>query len=139
MLKINRTDADIEHIANCLLHHSECPDITDSRIVEIKEMPERWLHAIWPDASDADIVEEFKEAFYAMEMYELSPIDPEEDPYFLYAKWLRESWLTKKVDQMLREGHVEKEDEEKVCHMLDVIHKGKRRRGRYVLQVVDED
>lgn len=139
MLKINRTDADIERIAKCLVNHSELEDVTDSCIMQIRDMPERWLKAIWPDYTDADIIEEFKEAFYIVEMYEISPIDPDEDPYFYHAEWLRNSWLTKRVEIMLREGRIEKDDEEKVRRMLDVIHKGKRRRGRYILQVVDED
>ena len=139
MLKINRTDADIERIAECILNHSECEHVTDSYIMKIRDMPERWIQAIWPEATDADIVEEFKNAFYTVEMYELSPIDPEEDPYFYHAKWLRESWLTKKVDQMLQEGRIEENEIKEIQYMLKVIRRGKRRRGRYVLQVVDED
>ena len=139
MLKINRNDADIENIARCLLNHSESKSVTDSYIMRIGAMPERWLKAIWPEATDKDIIEEFKEAFDAMELYELSPIDPEEDPYFYVADWLRNSWLTKRVEIMLYEGRIEEKDEEKIKHMLEVIHKGKRRSCHYVREIIEND
>lgn len=139
MLKINRTDADIERIARCLLNHSEGEHVTDSYIMKIRDMPNRWIQAIWPEATDEDIVEEFKDAFYTVEMYELSQIDPEEDPYYDHAKWLRESWLTKKVDQMLQEGRIEENEIKEIQYMLKVIAKGKRRSARYVLQIVDDE
>lgn len=139
MLKIERSDADIERIAQCLSWHSERKDVTDSYLMMIREIPDRWIKTIWPDATDADIVEEFKDAFYTVEMYELSPIDPEEDPYYDHAKWLRESWLTKKVDQMLQEGRIEENEIKEIQYMLKVIAKGKRRSARYVLQIVDDE
>lgn len=138
MLKIERSDADVERIARCLLNHSECENVTDSYVMMIRDMPERWFRAIWPEATDEDIIEEFKEAFSITEMYELSPIDPEEDPYFYHAEWLRNSWLTKCVEIMLREGRVAAEDEEKISHMLNVIRKGKRRRCRYVREIIED-
>lgn len=127
MLKINRTDADIERIAECLLNHAECEDITDTYLVAIRDMPERWLKAIWPNCTDKDIIEEFKEAFYCMEMYEVPPINPEIDPYFLYAEYLRNSWLTKRVDIMLREERIPEDEEDEIYEMLEVINNRKRR------------
>ena len=127
MLKIERTDADIERISECLLNHAECDDVTDTYLVAIRDMPERWLRAIWPNCTDKDIIDEFKEAFYCMEMYEVSPINPEEDPYFLYAEYLRNSWLTKRVDIMLREERISEEEEDEIYEMLEVIKNRKRR------------
>jgi len=127
MLKIERSDTDIERIAECLLNHAECEDITDTYLVAIRDMPERWLKAIWPNCTDKDIIEEFKEAFYCMEMYEVSPINPEIDPYFLYAEYLRNSWLTKRVDIMLREERIPEDEEDEIYEMLEVINNRKRR------------
>ena len=127
MLKIERTDADIERISECLLNHAECDDVTDTYLVAIRDMPERWLRAIWPNCTDKDIIDEFKEAFYCMEMYEVSPINPEEDPYFLYAEYLRNSWLTKRVDIMLREERISEDEEDEIYEMLEVIKNRKRR------------
>lgn len=132
MLKINRTDADIERIAECLLNHAECEDITDTYLVAIRDMPERWLKAIWPNCTDKDIIEEFKEAFYCMEMYEASPINPEDDPYFLYAEYLRNSWLTRRVDIMLREERIPEDEEDEIYEMLEVIKSRKRRTSEEV-------
>ena len=132
MLKINRTDADIERIAECLLNHAECEDITDTYLVAIRDMPERWLKAIWPNCTDKDIIEEFKEAFYCMEMYEVSPINPEDDPYFLYAEYLRNSWLTRRVDIMLREERISEDEEDEIYEMLEVIKSRKRRTSEEV-------
>lgn len=132
MLKINRTDADIERIAECLLNHAECEDITDTYLVAIRDMPERWLKAIWPNCTDKDIIEEFKEAFYCMEMYEVSPINPEDDPYFLYAEYLRNSWLTRRVDIMLREERIPEDEEDEIYEMLEVIKSRKRRTSEEV-------
>ena len=127
MLKIERSDTDIERIAECLLNHAECEDITDTYLVAIRDMPERWLKAIWPNCTDKDIIEEFKEAFYCMEMYEVSPINLEIDPYFLYAEYLRNSWLTKRVDIMLREERIPEDEEDEIYEMLEVINNRKRR------------
>lgn len=127
MLKINRTDADIERIAECLLNHAECEDITDTYLVAIRDMPERWLRAIWPNCTDEDIIREFKDAFYCMQTYEVSPINPEDDPYFLYAEYLRNSWLTKRVDIMLREERIPEDEENEIYEMLEVINNRKRR------------
>lgn len=127
MLKIERSDTDIERIAECLLNHAECEDITDTYLVAIRDMPERWLRAIWPNCTDKDIIEEFKEAFYCMEMYEVYPTNPEIDPYFLYAEYLRNSWLTKRVDIMLREERIPEDEENEIYEMLEVINNRKRR------------
>lgn len=127
MLKIERSDTDIERIAECLLNHAECEDITDTYLVAIRDMPERWLRAIWPNCTDKDIIEEFKEAFYCMEMYEVSQTNPEIDPYFLYAEYLRNSWLTKRVDIMLREERIPEDEENEIYEMLEVINNRKRR------------
>ena len=132
MLKINRTDADIERIEECLLNHAECEDITDTYLVAIRDMPERWLKAIWPNCTDKDIIEEFQEAFYCMEMYEVSPINPEDDPYFLYAEYLRNSWLTRRVDIMLREERIPEDEEDEIYEMLEVIKSRKRRTSEEV-------
>ena len=43
MLKMKKDGADIERIAQCLSCHSERKDVTDSFLMMIREIPDRWI------------------------------------------------------------------------------------------------